>query len=156
MKPRRNPLRRSTLKRTRPLKPGKPLARGKPLRSNVGGAQFPTRRNRAYRAAVRAEPCLLMARLTGRQLCPYDRPAPGFPGWWIHVCWGPIDPAHVGDHQATGAPDLGALVPLCRGAHRFYDEQRSVWHDVTGISEAEMASVASGLALKWAETGGTL
>src|SRR5437588_5178151 len=149
------PLRRSTLKQTSSLKRGKPLARTKRLRAHVGGALFLARRNRPYRAFVRGEPCLLMTRLTAVQLCPYDRPAPGFAGWWIHVCWGPVDPAHVGDHQARGAPDVGVLAPLCRGAHRFYDEHRGAWPEVTGISEAEMASVASGLALKWTETGGT-
>src|SRR5437868_6973137 len=146
---------RSTLKRTSSLKPGKRLARGKRLRAHGGGAQFPKRRNREYRAFVRAEPCLLMARLTATQLCPYDRPAPLFRGWWIHVCWGPIDPAHVGEHHARGAPDVGVLVPLCRGAHRFYDEHRSACYDVTGISQDAMAGVASGLALTWAERGGT-
>lgn len=155
--PKGRPLRRgSTLKQTSSLKPGKPLARKKWLRASVGGAQFPARRNPAYRRFVRGEPCLLMTRLTATQMCPYDRSAgPLFRGWWIHVCWGPIDPAHVGDHQARGAPDIGAIAPLCRGAHRFYDERRSAWAEVTGISDAEMASVASGLALKWAETGGT-
>lgn len=73
-----------------------------------------------------------------------------------HVCWGPIDPAHVGDHQATGAPDVGVCVPLCRAAHAFYDEHREEWPQVTALSEKRMANEAGGYALAFVERGGVV
>ncbi len=65
-----------------------------------------------------------------------------------------MTPAHVGEHQAQGAPDFGALVPLCKAGHEFYDEHRTEWSRVTGYSEKKMALAASGYALKYVEEGG--
>lgn len=73
---------------------------------------------------------------------------------WRHICWGGMTPAHVGEHQARGAPDFGVLVPLCKASHQFYDEHRSKWQGVTGYSEKRMASEASGYALRYVERGG--
>lgn len=76
--------------------------------------------------------------------------------WWIHGCWGPIDPAHVGEKQSQGAYDVGRIVPLCRASHAFYDEHRSEWRRATGYTEASMENLAAGYALKFVERGGTL
>jgi len=73
---------------------------------------------------------------------------------WQHICWGEPTPAHVGEHQARGAPDFGVLVPLCKAAHRFYDELRSQWQGVTGYSESQMASAAAEYAADYVEQGG--
>lgn len=74
---------------------------------------------------------------------------------FVHYCWGANTPAHVGKHQAKGAPDFGALVPLCKEAHRRYDERRWEWKRATGFTEKQMASEASGYALFYVERGGT-
>jgi len=71
-----------------------------------------------------------------------------------HVCWGANTPAHVGKHQATGAPDFGRCVPLCQAAHQFYDEHRHAWSRFTGYTEVRMESAAAGYALKYVERGG--
>jgi hypothetical protein len=131
------------------VKVPKVLQRGKPL-TTQGGALFPKVRNREYRAYIRGMDCLLTNRSTQDEMTCYDvTTARGF----VHVCWGPIDPAHVGDHQAQGAPDVGCVIPLCRAAHRYYDEHRQSFYRVTGISERQLVSIAAGLALKWAERG---
>ena len=97
--------------------------------------------------------------LAGRQLrravTINDRPPLGLLGTYLHVCFGANTPAHVGEHQAQGAPDFGVLVPLCEGAHGYYDERRSEWTHATGFGPKKMASAASGYALKYMEQGGT-
>jgi hypothetical protein len=122
------------------------------------GSAFPKQRDAAYRRWIRTENrCLLRGRQTLRRVTAYDM----LEKWttdplaWFHCCWGPIDPAHVGETQAQGAPDFGVLVPLCRAAHGFYDEHRSDWALVTGYTEPMMASAASGYALKYTERGGS-
>lgn len=121
--------------------------------------RFAKRRHPEYRAFVRSQPCILTHRFTTRQLCPYDiqwESQGKLVACWSHVCWGPIDPAHVGDKQSQGAYDVGRVVPLCRAGHRFYDEHRSQWRNATEYSEADMESAAAGYALKFVERGGTL
>jgi hypothetical protein len=149
-KPPRRVKPKNGLKRT-PMKKGKP-----------GASRFPKMRNPAYRAFIRAHDCTIMAWLVGARMSTHDvRTA--YSGWlgrgkptpWQHRCWGPIDPAHVGQHQANGAPDVGACVPLCRAAHSFYDEHRGAWAKATGLTEPKMANLAAGLALKYHEQGGT-
>ena len=130
-----------------------------------GGSSFPKQRDKKYRRWIRTEnACLLRGDalfpcVTRRQVTPFDKtwwPGKGGVPQWRHICFGPVDPAHVGKHQAQGAPDVGAIVPLCRAAHSFYDEHRSDWRYVTGYSEKQMASAASGYALKYVESGGVL
>lgn len=102
-----------------------------------------------------------MLKVTTRRITMYDENwgaafgAPGVPQF-RHHCWGPIDPAHVGEKQSQGAYDVGRVVPLCRAAHNYYDERRGYWLGATGLSEADMESKAAGYALKWVERGGTL
>jgi hypothetical protein len=116
------------------------------------GSAFPKVRDREYtRWLVTENDCLLRHRTTRKRMSPIDV---WTPYGTIHHCWGPIDPAHVGKHRSKGAPDLGATVPLCRAAHSFYDEHRNQWPHVTQLSEKQMASAASGYALKYAESGG--
>lgn len=139
-----------------PKRPPKPLTRTR-FRNGAasqkrGRASFPKVKNPKYRAWIRTRPCLLGSRWLRQRVSLFDR-AQGNE-WFTHSCWGPIDPAHVGAHQARGAPDVGHIVPLCRAAHQFYDEKRSSWARVTGFTEAKMASEAGGYALKFLETGG--
>lgn len=125
------------------IKRGKPLARGtKRLKARKHGSLFPKRRDAAYRRAVRACSCVLRGRVIAGQLSPHDRPA-GL-GWqgFLHGCWGPVDPAHIGPHQATGAPDRGHILPLCRAAHQFYDEHRISFYRATGFSDHQLRLLA--------------
>lgn len=129
------------------------------------GGAFWKRKNRAFRRwLVTEKPCLLAGKYTMAQLCPDDQPEP----WlelgrvnynklrWRHVCWHPLDPAHVGEPQARGASDVGACVVLCRPAHRLYDTNRPRFHRVTGISERVMEREAGGYGLAWVERGGNV
>ena len=120
------------------------------------GSAFPKQRDPAYRAWVRGLGCLLWDKLLQRAISLHDTPFTL--GWrgFVHRCWGPIDPAHVGPHQANGAPDLGACVPLCRAAHDYYDQHRSAFAKVTGWSEKLLANHAAGLALRYVERGGVV
>ena len=116
------------------------------------GRLFPERRDREYTRWVRQEnPCLLRGKLLIGIVGLRDTPVGEV---WRHICWGPREAAHVGQHVATGAPDFASVVCLCRAAHRFYDEHRSDWLAVTGFSAGDMASAASGLALRFIESGG--
>jgi hypothetical protein len=127
------------------------------------GSSFPKQRDPVYRRWIWTEnPCMLAERLLRGPVsllhdAPYEHmnhnAARVYRGWW-HNCWGGNTPAHVGKHQAKGAPDFGVLVPLCRVAHQFYDEHRKEWAKATGFTEKKMASAASGYALKYVELGG--
>jgi hypothetical protein len=131
------------------------LRRGAPLRAVSQGSAFPKRRHREYCAFVRAHTCLVRGRPLARPISPNDY-CPGLAWRGVtHVCWGPIEAAHVGEHQATGAPDLGACIPLCRAAHRYYDEHRVSFYRITGRSPADLEHAAAGLALRFVERGGT-
>lgn len=149
--PKRKPKPRRPMKRTRMKACG---ARTK----KSGGALFPNRKDPAFRRWLRTEnDCLLSGRRLAKRLALFDIQRLGGTDNAIgfdHVCWGPIDPAHVGDKQSRGAPDLGHCVPLCRAAHDFYDQHRSAWKSVTGLSEKRMANEAGGFALKYVERGG--
>ncbi len=129
-----------------------------------GGSSFPEQRDRKYRRWIWTEnPCMLAERIMRGAVSSYDAPyeslnhnaARVYRGFW-HNCWGGNTPAHVGKHQATGAPDFGVLVPLCKVAHGFYDEHRKEWAKATGFTEAKMALRASGYALKYVEQGGAV
>lgn len=145
---------RRPMKRTQGLKNRKPMRR-------VGkkGAAFPKVKNREFRTWLRTEhDCEIRGRFLLAPLSFMDVPAARGP-WdpkvkFLHRCWLPIDPAHVGLKQSQGAPDVGHCVPLCRAAHRFYDNHRADWEAATGLSEAEMERRAGGYGLKWVERGG--
>lgn len=118
------------------------------------GSAFPKVRDADFtRWLTTTNPCLLAQRMTRKAITRLDWIPWG--GWYVHVCWGPIDPAHVGKHRSKGAPDVGATVPLCRAAHSFYDEHRNQWPHVTQFNEKLMARAASGYALKYIELGET-
>lgn len=138
------------------VKVRKPLkARRSMKRVGKRGALFPAVKNPAFRRWLRTQhPCMLANTYTTTRLTAFD--SPNLDGSWVrvHVCWGPIDPAHVGTHQARGASDVGHCVPLCRAAHRFYDEHRGRWQEATGLTGSDMASRAGGYGLKWVERGG--
>ena len=125
-----------------------------------GRASFPKVKNRAFRRWIASLPCLLAGRVIRRRFSEYDRLIAGgltgglAGGLFEHRCWGDMTPAHVGEHQARGAPDVGRCVPLCKIAHQEYDEHRSRWYQVTGFTEKRMANEAGGYALRYAETGG--
>jgi hypothetical protein len=122
------------------------------------GSAFPKVRDAKYRRWIWTEnECLLRAHPIRRRFSEHDMVWPNWnanPRDLIHVCWGAVTPAHVGEHQARGAPDFGVLVPLCEAAHRFYDTRRWDWRKATGYTERQMASEASGYALKYQERGG--
>lgn len=117
------------------------------------GSSFPKRRDPVYRRWVWTEnPCML---LDATIRVPFSTHDLALPAWgYVHRCWGANTPAHVGDHQAQGAPDFGVLVPLCQAAHDYYDHHRDEWERVTRYSEKKMALAASGYALKYVEQGG--
>ena len=141
----------------------KKMQRGKPMKrvrmrcvnKKRKGSAFPKVRDREYRAFVRFMPCLLEGKATKGRITLDDIPctARGLEGWYWHRCWGPVDPAHVGKHQATGAPDRGACVPFCRAAHQRYDEHRALFLRVTTFSQRQLESIAGGLALRYQEQG---
>jgi hypothetical protein len=115
---------------------------------------FWKRKDKKYRRWVWTEnDCMLRGSLLRGRVSLHDVVTPM--GGFLHVCWGVITPAHVGQHQARGAPDFGVLVPLCQAAHQFYDEHRAEWAKVTGCSERKMASEAGGYGLKYVEHGGS-
>ena len=136
-------------------------ARMKSVNRKRGGSSFPKQRDRVYRHWIWTEnPCMLAGKPTLEPMSTHDKP---HKSWWVqgawmdtylHVCWGAMTPAHVGEHQAQGAPDFGVLVPLCKAAHQFYDEHREQWAKATGFTEAKMALRASGYALKYVERRG--
>ena len=142
---------RTRLKRTRM----------KQVNRKRGGSAFPKQRDAKYRKWIRTENlCMIAGRIVLERLGLHDKSV-RVDNWtyaqtiaWRHVCWGDITPAHVGEHQARGAPDFGVIVPLCEAAHDFYDHHRSKWQGVTGWTEPSMASAASGYALKYVERGG--
>jgi hypothetical protein len=117
------------------------------------GSAFPKQRDREYRRWVWTEnPCMLRGATIRVRFSEHDEM---LPIWgYVHRCWGAITPAHVGPHQARGAPDFGVLVPLCKAAHQRYDEHRDEWPRVTRYDEKAMASAASCYALRWVDRGG--
>lgn len=130
------------MKRSR-LTRGKPLARGTTrLKARKHGSLFPTQRDDAYRRAVRGCPCILAGRVIERPFSGADVPNGPFWRGFRHICWGPVDPAHIGPHQATGAPDRGHILPLCRAAHQFYDEHRISFYRATGYSDHQLRLMA--------------
>lgn len=122
------------------------------------GAAFPQRKHRPFRTWLRTEnPCLFRGRRITRRFSANDWALPG--GGFVHRCFGPIDPAHVGDRtQAGGAGDLGECVPWCRAVHRCYDQgwgrDRAAFAQATGFTERELANRAGGYGLKYVERGG--
>ncbi len=129
-------------------------SRMKPYNAKRKGSAFPKQRDAKYRRWIRTEnECLVRGCSIRVQFSDHDRPFPVY--GYEHRCWGSMTPAHVGKHQAKGAPDFGAIVPLCKAAHQFYDERREDWERVTRYSEKDMASAASGYALKYVERGGS-
>jgi hypothetical protein len=131
---------------------GRPRTRLKRVNRKRQGSSFPKQRDREYRRWVWTEnPCLLRGATIRLPFSTHDVP---LPAWgYIHACWGDMTPAHVGKHQAQGAPDFGAIVPLCEAAHRFYDTRRWDWERVTRYSEKGMALAASGYAQGYVERG---
>ena len=127
--------------------------RMKQINRKRGGSAFPKQRDAKYRRWVWTEnPCLLRGATIRLPFSTHDVP---LPAWgYIHACWGDMTPAHVGKHQAQGAPDFGVIVPLCEAAHRFYDTRRWDWERVTRYSEKGMALAASGYAQGYVERGG--
>jgi hypothetical protein len=135
----------------------KPLKRVK-MRCGAGSkrrkkSSFPKQRDAKFcRFVVEETDCVGAGRLFTRQVSGYDlRGARAF----LHVCWGPHDPAHVGKHRAQGAPDFGRVVNMCRALHDFYDQHRSVFAKVTGLTERKLENQAEWNALRWVERGGT-
>jgi len=132
---------------------GRPRTRLKRINKKRGGSAFPKMRDPQYRKWIRTEnECLLRGREIRVAFSEHDLQLPIY--HYEHRCWGAITPAHVGKHQAQGAPDFGVIVPLCQAAHLFYDEHRDKWPRVTRYDEKAMASAASGYALKYVERGG--
>lgn len=125
------------------------------MRRRGKGSAFPKRRHPAYRRFIRAQACILDGRYTKVRLTLYDQWTRR--GFW-HVCWGPIDPSHVMDHQARGAYDVGECVPMCRATHEFYGkhEYDGEWELVTEISQKRLENEAGGYALKFVERGGVV
>lgn len=139
----------------KPPKRVKTRTRMKACNRKRKGSSFPRQRDAKYRRWIRTEnDCLLWRKPITARVGLYDKYPVYAPAVLEHRCWGPIDPAHVGDSQARGAPDFGVIVPLCRAAHDFYDQHRSRWAKVTGYTEATMASEASGYGLRYVERGG--
>ena len=138
----------------RPSRKG--LKNRKPIKSRNAkrkGSAFPKQRDAAHCSwVVSHTECVGAGRLFTRRVCGYDFHTPD--GYLVHVCWGGNDPAHVGKHRAQGVPDLGRVVNMCRALHNFYDEHRSEFAKVTGLTEAKLANIASGNALKYLESGG--
>lgn len=97
--------------------------------------------------------CILAGRYTHKRITPNDR-------WtragYRHICWHVCDPAHIGEHQAQGAPDVGVILKMCRPTHDFYDQHRAEWEAVTEIPESTLASEAAGVALRFVERGGVV
>ena len=131
------------------------------------GSSFPKQRDAKYTTwLVTEHDCMLAGRFTKTRLTLNDLCAAGEQdglyrrvSLYAHRCWRPEDrlprePAHVGKHRSKGAADLGCTVPLCPGAHDFYDYRRSEWAHATGYTEPQMASAASGYALRWVDRGG--
>lgn len=99
------------------IKRGKPLARGtKRLKARKVPKAFRHRRDPAYQAWVRGQPCLL----SGRSVAPAGMAAsryyvvPGVKYW--HQCWGPVQVCHV-KSRGAGGDDRANIVPLCAGGH---------------------------------------
>jgi len=133
----------------------KTRTRMKPVNRKRGGSAFPKQRDREYRRWVWTEnPCMLRGRVIAYSICSHDV-SQGL-AWrgFKHMCWGANTPAHVGKHQAKGAPDFGVLVPLCQAAHQFYDEHRYSWYGVTGWTADAMAGAAEDYGREYLERGG--
>lgn len=124
----------------------------RPRNARRKGSSFPAQRDDAYRAWIRTEnACLLRGSVTQKRLSLHDL------DWYDgvrHICWGAITPAHIGKHQATGAPDFGRCVPLCKAAHQFYDEHRHAWARYTWYTAVRMENAAADYALKYVQQGG--
>lgn len=142
--------RKKTRRRPKPLKRTPIVQRSKRSKKS-GGALFWKVKDKPYRDWIRNEHgCLLTGKVTTEPVTPND--TPGLP----HRCWGAITPAHVGKHQATGAPDRGVIVPLCKAAHTFYDEHRAKWMHVSGWTEPMMLCAAENYETQYRqETEGT-
>ena len=126
----------------------------KKVNKKRGGHSFPKGVDEPYRRWIRQQACILSGNVVLGMISPDDQHI-GFSLAFHHVCWGPVDPAHVGQHQATGAPDMGRLLPLCRAAHQFYDEHRLSFYRVTGIPPQTLAWEAARFAAEYQgqETG---
>ena len=138
-------MKRSPLRRSR-----KPLKRRVKLRARKVPKAFAKHRDYTYRRHITQMPCVLAGCVLGRAISLNDVSLGLAWRGFEHRCWGPIDPAHVGQHQATGADDLGVLLPLCRAAHRFYDERRLSFYRVTGYTAQQMAEDAARLGTEYA------
>jgi hypothetical protein len=113
------------------------------------GSAFPKQRNAAFRRWLCSLGCEFLGATIGVSVSPNDA-ALGL-AWrgFQHRCWGSVDPAHVGKHQATGAPDVGACLPLCRAMHQFYDEHRLSFYRITGRSPEWLAMEAARWGQHW-------
>lgn len=101
-----------------------------------GGSRFPKQRDRAYTNWIKTLPCTVTSRSP----------------WWliderVEPCFGPIDPAHVNKTRAQGAPDLGQVVPLCRGHH---DEQEGRTARFDRRYHLKLEKIAADLASQYA------
>lgn len=130
---------RAKRKRARkPMQHGRLKAQGKRTQKS-GGALFWKVKQPTFRKWLREEnKCLLAAQFTTQRVTLNDLDVAEGRWRFLHQCWGVITPAHIGKHQANGAPDLGHCIPLCEAAHTYYDEHRGAWAAVTGYTEAKM------------------
>ena len=117
-----------------------------------GGASFPKARDKAYCRWAVSTGCTFSGRFLWRQISPNDTRLSV--GYWVHHCWGAIDPAHVGEHRAQGAPDRGSVLPMCRALHQFYDEHRPAFYRAVRITEHRLVGAAQYLASQFPESGG--
>lgn len=124
-----------------------------PRTQKSGGHLFPAGVDEQRRRFVCSLPCLLTGAVYGRPLTDHDVSLGLAWCGFAHRCWGAMTPAHVGKHQAQGVPDKGRMVPLCAAAHRYYDEHRRSWAQVTGYTEARMLAAAAQVEAEYVRGG---
>jgi hypothetical protein len=136
------------VKRSGSLKRRSGLTRG-PLKRRRVPKAFAHKRDREHTQRVRGMVCFLrgdmvLPRATLVQITPNDLEVirdGDTRRWWLHRCWGPIDPAHIGKHRASGADD-SLVLPMCRASHTYYDEHRQKFYWVTGFTAADLEKAA--------------
>jgi len=95
-----------------------------------GGSAFPKQRDKAFCRWVATEnPCIGTGLVFPRRISLHDA-GDYLLGRFVHYCWGENTPAHVGKHRATGAPDRGRVVCMCKALHTYYDRRRSECNQV--------------------------
>jgi len=107
------------------------------------------RKNVAFRRWLVTLGCDLMGATIGRALTANDVPLGLAWRGFEHRCWGPIDPAHIGEHQSRGASDVGYCLPMCRAMHEYYDEHRSSFYQITGRSPKQLMREAARWGVYW-------